>query len=799
GRDLAMLAEMHQEEAFAPARQLAWTTFLIGLFSAIVLLIGVYGLAHYLTAPVIALVSAAERASLGDLSQEVPVSGEDELGVLAHAFNIMQAGLRESRLHLEEHAQILEQEVSERTRALEQRALQVQTSSQVAQQVISILDLDTLLEEIVHIIQARFGYYFVGVWLVAPKRQHVALHAGAGRNIALPLEPLRIPMNATDSIIIEVCKSGRARIADSLPTSATYLGLEQSPDTLVELALPLRMGDSTIGVLAIGHDQPGAFGAEERLLLQTLADQIAIAIRNAQLYQGEQHRRVLAETLRDVSEAINSSLEREQVLRLILEQLARVVEYDSASLMLRSGDTLEIVAHRSIRPTSGPFLPVHIESLPHVHEAMEMQSPVIISDTLTYPGWQHRPEYSYIRCWLGVPLVAQERVIGLLNLNKGEPGFYSERDAEFTMAFVSQATIAIENARLFEAVNQLATDLDTVLHASLSLTSSLELTEVLKMIVNSAFGLLNKPEDVHIFLYEGGRLVFGTAITSEGHHNQPYSEPRQDGLTYTVARTGQPIIVPNFKTHPLFANAPADWNGSIVGLPLKIGSRVVGVVNFAYTQPRDFTEADLRVLRLLADQAAIAIENARLYGESHRQVEELSTLYDASRALASTLELTGVMEIIAAQLTRATDTDICVISSWDQQTQAVVTEFTVSLAEAQASYPLGMRYALAEYPLTARVLQDRTIVTPRVDDPESDQAELQLMEEVAAQSLLMVPLVGRGQVIGLVEMVDTRSSRDFSPQDIRLVEALSAQAAAALNNARLFDQTQGALAEQQRA
>ncbi len=167
--------------------------------------------------------------------------------------------------------------------------------------------------------------------------------------------------------------------------------------------------------------------------------------------------------------------------------------------------------------------------------------------------------------------------------------------------------------------------LETLRQASLSLTASLDLDEVLNTIAQCTLDLIPGANNCHIFLYHpenGGSLEFGAALWGDGRKTEAFAQPRKDGLTFTVARSGRAVLVPDMRSHFLYANTPPSWTGSIIGLPLKIGERVVGVMNVSHARAAAFSDADLRMLHLLGDQAAIAIENARLY----EQVQHLADL-----------------------------------------------------------------------------------------------------------------------------------------------------------------------------
>ncbi|NBD36883.1 MAG: PAS domain-containing protein [Chloroflexi bacterium] len=165
----------------------------------------------------------------------------------------------------------------------------------------------------------------------------------------------------------------------------------------------------------------------------------------------ERAQRELAETFIEITNALNTIHEREEVLQTILVQLARVIPYDSASVMLISDDQFQIVTEKGFPPDyTDPGFPFAITKLPHIQEVLRERHPVIIQDTHTAPRWYANPEITYIRCWMGTPLIVRDRVIGLLNLDKKEPNFYTQRHAELSAAFANQAAIAIENARLYE-------------------------------------------------------------------------------------------------------------------------------------------------------------------------------------------------------------------------------------------------------------------------------------------------------------------------------------------------------------
>jgi signal transduction histidine kinase len=179
-------------------------------------------------------------------------------------------------------------ELREANLALSKRAMQLEASNQVGQQVTSVLELAELLTAVVKSIQSRFGYYYVSVWLLNEVKDRVVLQAGIGRDGSQYVEPgWSMGLDTVPSIIAWVAKNGAAYRAEDVNSDARYMSLGALPATHSEAALPLRVGEEMLGVLDIQSDRLAGFDDEDQRVLQTLANQIAIAIRNARLYELE--------------------------------------------------------------------------------------------------------------------------------------------------------------------------------------------------------------------------------------------------------------------------------------------------------------------------------------------------------------------------------------------------------------------------------------------------------------------------------------------------------------------------------
>jgi diguanylate cyclase (GGDEF)-like protein len=208
----------------------------------------------------------------------------------------------------------------------------------------------------------------------------------------------------------------------------------------------------------------------------------------------------------------------------------------------------------------------------------------------------------------------------------------------------------VSSQALLNLAAQQADELDALKILSLNLTASLDLPTVLDAVVKEAMRLVDNARIVHIFLYTNNKLEFGASLDSTGQKNRVFSQARKDGLTETVAIKGKIIIVEDMSNHFLYKNAPSDWSGSIIGIPLKMGEKVVGVMNLSREKTGRFSTAESRLLDMLANQAAVAISNASLHQSiSRKAYTDTITGLANRRALDEHLE----SEIINARRTNS--------------------------------------------------------------------------------------------------------------------------------------------------
>lgn len=235
-----------------------------------------------------------------------------------------------------------------------------------------------------------------------------------------------------------------------------------------------------------------------------------------------------------------------------------------------------------------------------------------------------------------LPIDEQEGILKLIATLGAFMDNGTVQDSNFASRLIE--TLA-DYANLLTIVERQAAELDALKRITFNLTSSLDLQFVLDAVVREALHLVRDSHEAHIYLYQDNKMTFGAALDEHGTKNKQVSVPRMNGLTNTVASQKQLVIVEDMEKHPLFIDAPKPWSGSIIGIPLMMNGVVVGVMNLVRTKAGEFSLSEIRLLSLLADQAAIAVLNARLHQVVNLQARrDMLTSLPNRRALDERLD-----------------------------------------------------------------------------------------------------------------------------------------------------------------
>jgi len=568
-------------------------------FTALMLLVlvGSFFMQRSITNPINDLRVGAEAFRTGQLETVIPVTGHDELGVLAQAFNQMAAQLASSYRDLE-------QRVEERTQDLQQRALQVQVAAEVARDAAAAQNLDTLLNQSVNLIRDRFGLYSVSVFLVDDLGENAIMRSGTGESSRVLMERGYKMRVGEVGLVGYVTGSGMVRIVNDVDADFVYVRDPLLPNTRSEMVVPLRSGGKTIGALDVQSDKLNAFGQDDVTVMQIMADQLTIGIQNVRLVEELQQR---------LSE-INTLFQR-----YTQDSWARAATTGMRSM----GYEYDLAA---VRPLEGQGVLAASEDIGTSKDLLDRleKGRSTIVQAMHHPA---RQEAQIPPTALVAPLMMYDNLIGVLGIESDNPEHaWSEDEVALIESVASQVALALDNARLIEE-SQLRTDqlrlLQDITAAAVSHVRLGDLLEDVSQKVRAGFDLLHcgialldpggkamtlvanastqSPDGKELL---GGGIV-GTKIPLEGNElTQSVIHSRHAKVVYDAQH--DPITALTHEIHKLRGT------NTLVVVPLVARDQVIGTIGMDVAdQQRRFSEDDLRLMEQISLQIATAIEVAR--------------------------------------------------------------------------------------------------------------------------------------------------------------------------------------------
>ncbi|MBU1879790.1 MAG: GAF domain-containing protein, partial [Chloroflexi bacterium] len=562
-------------------------------------------------------------------------------------------------------------------------------------------------------------------------------------------------------------------------------------------AVPIRVKEKMLGVLFVHSRETGAFHGQLPLLI-TFANQIAVAIENARLFAAERRARQLSDILSEVVRELNAAPDLDTALDLVLSYMERVIAFDSGSVLLLEGGQMNVAAVRGFAHPErvlGAQLDLDIALLNR--EVIETRRPLIVGAVADDPRWREsmdtsglHPDLERIHSWIGVPLLIQDRVIGMLTADKAEPDFYRRPDAELALVFAGHAAVVIEKARLLQAEREQRELAEALREAAAAVSSTLDLDQVLDHILEQVQRVI--PGDaVNFMLVEGdvARIVRwrGYAQFDAVDHIRSVSYRVSDTPTLRqMLETGAPRIIPDTAADPGWVPEPAmAWLRSYAGMPIPVRDQVIGFLNVDSATAGFFHPAHLDHLRIFAGHASLALENARQYQAEQRRASEALAISAITQALNASTGLAAVCQAAERELRR--------VVSFDRLTLALLSadrqHFTMFALADQEAMPLGsgVTMPLAASAATEDVLAGQPHLTPDLA-AELDYPAERILYDAGLRSRLNLPLLLGQTVIGALNLASCQPQA-FGPQQLPLLGQVTAAVAAAVQNAQLFDET----------
>ncbi len=548
--------------------------------------------------------------------------------------------------------------------------------------------------------------------------------------------------------------------------------------------VPMLIQNNLIGAINLGRSEKDLFTDEETAVLKEIADPLAAALQQAQLFTKERKQRELAQTLHDINRALTSSLDLQQVLSLILELLEGVVPFDSASVMLREGDVLKNVSHRTIYQEHPRLKELNVSDFPHIQELFSTKKPQVILDTNKDARWQSLSITPSIQSWLGVPLIQNEKIIGLLNLSKNEAEFYDQQDVKTAVIFATQAVNAIENARLFASEQQARKMAETLQSANIALTQSLDLNTIFSTLL-SYLSQLIPYDSISIILLDAANKR-ATLHMGKGYH-QYFGTPLPTNTQFDIEdtpnikqifATKKSLIITDTQQFEGWVSTPhGAYIRSWLGVPLIAGGDVIGLFSLDKAAPNFFTNEHLRAAETLAAQAAIAIQNSRLFQETKSRSLDLEALSDLSKVLRLAPTINDMLRAILEMARFIVECDMGNIYLHDPASDKFVLRYSIP----HSPIPLSNNDAIEPTPSTS----SQIAISMPPPPTKTNIIPIQLEDGSHARQI-QIPLQTQNRTVGLM-MLTLTHTHHISTNKHRLLNAVADIAGSALHRAIILE------------
>ncbi|HJW83804.1 MAG TPA: GAF domain-containing protein, partial [Anaerolineae bacterium] len=594
---------------------------------------------------------------------------------------------------------------------------------------------------------------------------------------------------------------GSVVVAGEAPKSALYV--------------PLIVGDEAKGVISLQNiDRENAFSDSDVSLLQTLAASMSVALENARLF--EETRRLLAETqqrsaelavINSVQQGLASQLDFQAIIDLVGDKIRDI--FDAQAVLITLYDRrADLIHHRYLIERGQRFVieaPLPVDRFRQ--RVIESQQPWLISQDYERVASELGEEPVLTgdvpKSLLFVPMIIGSEVTGIISLqNLDREHAFSDPDVRLLTTIAASMSVALENARLFgetkrllEETNRRAAELAIINSVGQVLTQELDLHSLIDLVGDKLRAAI-KAENFGIGLYESkSKLLQSVYVYRDDHRIYPDPTPL-NAFSLRVARQGRPLVINH--------NTPQTWKKfgsnltvgtefpkSVLMIPILAGRELIGGITVQdFKRENAFPDSVVRMLETIASNMGTAIQNARLFDETQRlfraeqqRAAELATVNTVSQAIASELDLAALIALIGEQMRQTFNADIVYVALHDRQMNLITFPYYMEAGQRRDNPPLEFGHGM-----TSRIIESRRAL---LLNREQDYATLNIARVgTRSKSYLGVPIITGDQGIGVISVQNTTQEGRFGEDDVRLLSTIAANVGVAIQNARLYQETQ---------
>lgn len=548
------------------------------------------------------------------------------------------------------------------------------------------------------------------------------------------------------------------------------------------LGIPLVSGKKILGALTVQYFENKIFDADQTQFLESLAAHASIAINNGRLFDEIQTRYRLNNHLSQLSEALTRPQTVEKMIETIGKSAISLVNADAAGVYVRQGDQANCAWSHGLHGENAQKLGRELATKDG-KQLIDSQSPILIPDVSKLPEDSPSRKQAELEGLVSIaiwPLVYEGQTIAALGCYRRESYTYTDDEKEVMMGFARQAAVSLENARLLEAERSRRMEAEALYKTTLALTSSLDHDRVLSNILVELYRVIDYYA-ASLHLLDGDLIKI---VAAEGLHILPEKFIGREysanvGFIREMVAMKTPVIVDDIRDYPEALQVVGMPNvRGWIGVPLVVSEEVIGFLAIVSDRVSAFDESHATQAVAFANQAAIAIETARLFGQTQRRLHGLQSIHAIDQAISSNLDINITLEVFVEQALNLLDVEGIKVFGYDVDAQMFDLLAQRDLLSKRQS-PADQFY----HPdLVKRCIFDREIVR-MIDRSENSPMKGNI------RSYFVAPLITKGQVRGVLEVF---GSGKISPSSewLDLLNTLATQAAISIENDELISSLQ---------
>lgn len=646
----------------------------------------------------------------------------------------------------------------------------------VNESVLSVLEVDRLLERVLEITEHTFGFDSCAVLFCDEPTGELYIRAARGYapeaikcfrttvggagitgHVAATRQPLFVPDIARDGRYVSGVAGARC-----------------------EIAIPLVIEDRLLGVLDVESRHEHCFTDRDFEVLAVFASQTALALHNAQVLEAERKRASQLQVFNEIRKRISLSLELDKLLAVVAGSLIEFLHYDQIMVFLAREEGLVLAAR------AGDGEPAPDEAIVArlagsvVEAACGQQRTVVVRDVAGSPF--PAPVQPGCQAELAVPLLLQRRVVGALYLAGRSHGAFDEQDVHILETICEQLTVILKDASVFSEVRKQGKHLEIVRRISQVAIQSFDLrrfVEEIARLIQEVFGFYS----VTVFSYEplpqqlellsaAGAPLPGLAVGDK--------LPASEGIVGQVARTGRHHLCNDVCRQEAYRDVLLHTKSELT-LPITHEGRLMGVLNIESPRLNQFDGSDVEIFGRVADQVAYTIANAELFRQKTSAHDLLLELNDLSRRINSSFDVEATLDAVVRELPAVVGCRLCSVFFYREEQRELVL--------MRHNLPTGL---VPEGPISLRepsnVLMAKVIELRQSVHVRDVELELSLPNrpQYQTKSFLNILLRNEDRVLGVLNLTDKVDGGTFSADEFYLVNSFAEHLANAVANAEKY-------------